>query len=198
VNKKNKIILASASPRRVELLKNIGLIPEKIIPADVDETPLKAEKPANYVQRIAELKAQKIRETEHNKTEENSFIIAADTIACVGARILGKPSDETDARRIMRLLSGRRHRVYTCVVVIAPDGRMHKRNVCTFVKFKRITDAELNEYIATNYWQGKAGAYGLQEDVGGFVISINGSFSSVVGLPLYETKCLLSGLGFVK
>jgi septum formation protein len=191
-NTKHKIILASASPRRVELLKNIGYAPDKIIPADIDETPLKAEKPVDYVQRIAEAKAKKIREI-----EQGHYIIAADTIACVGTRILGKPTDAEDAKRIMKLLSGRKHRVYTCVVVISPDGKMRKRNVCTFVKFKRITSDELNQYIATNYWQGKAGAYGLQEDVGGFVISISGSFSSVVGLPLYETKCLLSGLGFI-
>lgn len=190
---KHNIILASASPRRVELLKNIGLTPERIIPANIDESATKGEKPSDYVQRIAVAKAKKIREI-----EQNHFIIAADTIACVGTRILGKPTDAEDAKRIMSLLSGRKHRVYTCVVVIAPDGKMRKRNVLTFVKFKRITDAELDEYIATNYWQGKAGAYGLQEDVGGFVISISGSFSSVVGLPLYETKCLLYGLGFVR
>lgn len=188
---RSKLILASSSPRRLELLKNIGFTPDEVIPADIDETPHKAEKPRIYTERIAREKAEKI--AAQNK---GAFIIAADTTAAVGTRILGKAENAEEAKRIIKLMSGRQHRVYTSVAVVNPAGELRIKNVVTFVKFKNITEYELEQYIATNSWQGKAGAYGLQEDPGAFVVRINGSFSSVIGLPLYETKSLLLGLGF--
>jgi septum formation protein len=195
---KSKLILGSSSPRRLELIKNIGIEPDKIIKPDIDETPFKNEKPRLYVKRIAEQKnieAKKLLEQEGYDISK-SYILTADTIAAVGTRILGKPKDEADAERILKLISGRKHRVYTSVYLRCPNGDIRSKDSLTYVSFKRVSDQEIEWYLSTNKWQNKAGAYGLQEDAGGFVKSINGSFSGVIGLPLYETKSLLTGNGF--
>jgi len=194
---KSKLILGSSSPRRLELINNIGFSPERIIAADIDETPLKKEKPEIYVDRIALEKIKKIESLLSEQELSENYILTADTIAAVGTRILGKPSDRKDAKKILNLLSGRKHRVFTSVYVRSPNGELKTRKTMTFVKFKRICDLEMEQYLDTDKWQGKAGAYGIQEDAGGFVISINGTFSGVIGLPLYETKCLLKGLGYI-
>ncbi len=190
-----KFILASSSPRRKELLKNIGFIPDLIISPDIDETPKKAEKPNLYVARVAEEKAKAIYELHKN---EGAYILACDTSACVGTRILGKPENELEAKKMLQLMRGRKHRVYSCICLITPEGKIRKKTVLSYVKFKNYPDSEIDEYLKTNLWVGRSGAYSLQEDPGGWVISINGSYSNIIGLPLYETKNLLLGNGFRK
>lgn len=192
---KSKLILASSSPRRLQILNNLGLSPDLVIPADIDETPLKGESPAIYCKRIAKEKALKIRSNQENN---DSFIISGDTIASLGRRIIGKANNSEEAKNILKLMSGRKHKVYSAICAIAPDGTLRQKMTITQVSFKNLSHDEIDEYIATNHWQGKAGAYGLQENPGGFVKTINGSFSGVIGLPAYEAKCLLLGLGFNK
>lgn len=188
---KPKLVLASASPARLELLRGIGLEPEIVASADIDETPGKNEIPREYALRIAIEKARKIKEK-----YPGYFIIAADTIAAAGRRIIGKAADEKGARKILELLSGRRHRVYSGLCIINPEGEKLTRIVQTVVKFKKLDKKELDQYIASKQWQGKSGCYGIQSRAGGFIEWINGSFSNVVGLPLAETKKLLMGAGF--
>ena len=185
------LILASASPRRQELLAQLGVTPTQIWSPDVDETPLKDEQPQHYTARVAALKAA----AGTAKFPEN-FIIAADTSVACGRRILGKPADAADARRMLELLSGRRHRVYTGVSIVAPDGRAVNRLSMTVVQFKRLTAAEISSYLANNEWHGVAGAYKIQGLAEGFITRINGSYSGVVGLPLYETRQMLIGVGY--
>ena len=192
---KSKLILASASPRRLELLKRMGYAPE-VIPADIDETPKKAENPEIYVQRMAEEKAYSV--INNKLAPEDAFVLAADTSVVCAGRIIGKAENRQEAKDIMKLLCGRKHRVLTAVCIISPSGEKRIKLVSTTVKFKNFGDWELEEYLDTEEWKGKAGAYGLQGDPGGFCISINGSFSSVVGLPMYETKNLLLSMGFKK
>lgn len=194
---KSSLILASASPRRLELLKRMGFTPDAVVPADIDESVRKQEKPEDYVKRMAVEKAEKVkgnRQLAIGNSEE--FILAADTTVVCANRIIGKAETREEASEILRLLRGRKHKVLTAVCVIAPGGEKHIKLVTTTVKFKNAMDAEIEEYLDTNEWVGKAGAYGIQGDPGGFCISINGSFSSVVGLPMYETKNMLLGLGF--
>lgn len=179
-------ILASASPRRLNLLKAAGLTPENIIPADLDESPLKNELPQHYVLRIAEAKARAVAMLHPDIT-----ILAADTTVACGRRILGKPADEREARRFLSLLSGRRHRVYTGVAVIPTHGKLRLRTVMTVVQFKRLHAQEITEYLASNEWRGKAGGYAIQGLASRFVTRINGSYTSVVGLPIAETVSLL-------
>ena len=179
-------ILASASPRRLELLAQIGLVPSLVIPAEMDETPRKNEKPEAYVSRMAAEKAAAVTALHPEAT-----ILAADTIVCCGTRILGKPTDESDARRMLTLLSGRRHRVYTAIALHTPTSQKHKR-VLTVVQFKHLHQNELTAYLATNEWQGKAGSYAIQGHAAAFIPRINGSYSNVVGLPLAETSGLLT------
>lgn len=181
------LILASASPRRKDLLAQIGITPTHIIPADIDETPLKGEKPADYVKRLAITKAQAIAQ-QHS----TSVILSADTTVCCGTRILEKPSDIQQARRFLELLSGRAHRVYTAIAVINAQGELRHRTVMTRVHFKHLSDQEMTAYLATNEWKGVAGGYAVQGNAARFITNINGSFSSVVGLPLYETSQLLA------
>jgi septum formation protein len=185
------LVLASASPRRLELLRQIAILPDLIDPAEIDETPLKAELPAPHVARLARAKAEAVR-----ARHPNAFILAADTVVACGRRILGKPEDEAAARRFLTLLSGRRHRVYGGVVAIGADGRMATRLVVSQVGFKRLTDDEIAAYLATGEWRGKAGAYAIQGRAAEFVSWMSGSYSNVVGLPLYETAQLLNGLGY--
>jgi len=181
-----KLILASASPRRKELLAQIGITPDAIVPADIDETPRKDELPLPYVGRMANEKAAAIA-----AQFPNDIVLAADTIVTLGRRILGKPVDAKDAARMLELMSGRRHRVCTAVTVIAPNQKSRSRTTETTVQIKRLTDAEIRVYIASGEWEGKAGAYAIQGRAEVFIKAINGSYSGVVGLPLYETANLL-------
>lgn len=180
------MILASASPRRVQLLAQLGITPDHIIPADIDETPLKGELPAAYVQRVAEAKARAIA-----AKHPQQMILSADTVVVLGRRILPKAEDEATARACLALLSGRRHRVMTCVVVIDARGILRSNVATTTVRFARITAAMMEDYIANREWEGKAGGYGIQGKASAFIPFISGSHSNVVGLPLYETAQLL-------
>jgi septum formation protein len=185
------LVLASASPRRLDLLRQIDIVPEAVDAAEIDETPLKAELPARLVMRLARGKAEAVR-----ARHEGAFILAADTVVACGRRILGKPQDETVARGFLKLLSGRRHRVYGGVATVGPGGRLAARLVMSQVGFKRLTDAEITGYLATGEWREKAGAYAIQGRAAEFVSWMSGSYSNVVGLPLYETAQLLFGLGY--
>lgn len=187
----HKLILASASPARLELLQRIDMAPALVVAAEIDETPGKNELPRQHVLRLAEGKARAVVEKHHG-----AYIVAADTIAACGRRIIGKAADEREARAILALLSGRRHRVWSGLCVIAPDGRARVRAVCTSVKFKRLAQEETDAYIASGQWRGKSGCYGIQGRAGGFIEWINGSFSNVIGLPLAETRAMLTGLGY--
>jgi septum formation protein len=185
------LVLASASPRRLELLRQIGIVPDEVDPAEIDETPLARELPAPHVIRLARAKAEAVR-----PRHTDAFILAADTVVACGRRILGKPEDAMAARRFLDLLSGRRHRVYGGVAVIDPEGRVAMRRVVSQVAFKRLSDSELAAYLATGEWRGKAGAYAIQGYGAALVSWMQGSYSNVVGLPLFETAQLLGGLGY--
>ncbi len=184
-------MLASASPRRLALLRQIGIEPDQIDPSDIDETPLKDETPRLAAARLARAKAEAARER-----RPDAFVLAADTIVAVGRRMLGKAADEAQARKFLTLISGRAHRVLSAVCLIAPDGRTAARLSESRLIFKRLTSAEIAAYLAGDEWRDKAGAYAIQGRAGGFVSSLSGSYSGVVGLPLYETACLLEGLGY--
>jgi septum formation protein len=185
------LVLASASPRRLELLRQIGLEPDRVEPADLDETPLKDETPRLHALRLAREKARAAA-----GRAEGCFVLAADTVVSVGRRILPKAETEAEARLCLGLLSGRNHRVGTAVAVVAPDGREAVRLAETRVAFKRLSDQEVEDYLASGEWRGKAGGYAIQGFAGGFVTGLVGGYSGVVGLPLYETRCLLEGLGW--
>jgi len=184
------LILASESPRRVELLAQIGLTPDRIEPAAIDETPLKDELPAKLALRLACAKARVIA-----AGHPGAIILAADTIVAAGRRILPKPEDEKTARACLTLLSGRRHRVMTGLAVIDAAGKERTRLVETRLAFKRLSEAEIEAYLACGEWRGKAGGYAIQGRAGAFIPWINGSYSAVVGLPLAETAQLLGASG---
>lgn len=188
---KSQFVLASASPARLELLKSINLVPDSVSPADIDETPQKNELPKDYVMRIAAAKAETV-----SKKFPQAFVVAADTIGVAGRAIIGKAENEIESRKILNMLSGRRHRVLTGLCIISPEGIMRVKVIQTTVKFKRLEKNELDEYIKSGQWKGKSGCYGIQSMAGGFIEWINGSFSNVVGLPLVETRNMLKGLGF--
>jgi len=185
------LVLASASPRRIELLRQIGIVPDRIDPADIDETPAPGELPPAHVVRLAEAKARAVA-----PRHPGAFILAADTVVACGRRILPKAEDEATARVCLTLLSGRRHRVYGGVAVMTPPGETAIRRVVTQVAFKRLSKTELDAYLASGEWRGKAGGYAIQGRAGAFVTMLQGSYSGVVGLPLYETLNLLTGLGY--
>ena len=182
-----KLILGSASPRRRDLLGQIGVVPDRVAPADIDETPLKGELPRIYVERIAREKNAAIN--------ADGLILTADTVVSAGRRILGKPSDATEAAQFLMLLSGRRHRVTTSVCVRLGEI-VRQRTVETRVKMKRLSDHELSAYLRSGEWQGKAGGYAIQGIGAALIPEINGSYTNVVGLPLTETANLLQGLGY--
>jgi septum formation protein len=186
-----RLVLASASPRRQELLAQVGIAPDAVSPADIDETPARGELPAALARRLADAKA-----VVAAKRHPGDWILAADTVVAVGRRILGKPEDEAEARRFLRLLSGRRHKVVGGIAVVAPDGARRTRLVTTAVTFKRLEQGEIDRYLASGEWRGKAGGYAIQGRAGAFVRAIGGSYFNVVGLPLYETLALLRGSGF--
>jgi septum formation protein len=184
------LVLASASPRRLDLLRQIGLEPDRVEPADIDETPKPDETPRRLALRLACEKAEA-----GAARAPGCAVLAADTVVAVGRRILPKAETEAQARQCLTLLSGRAHRVMTGVAVIAPDGRRASRLSESRLHFKRLTAAEIDAYVAGGEWAGKAGGYGFQGAAGIFVMNLQGSYSGVVGLPLYETWCLLAGLG---
>lgn len=192
---KNKIplILASASPRRVDLLKESGVVPDRIIPADIDETRLKNEKPQELVRRLAVAKARAVA-AQH----PDSAVLAADTTVAVGRRIMEKPADEAEARQFLELMSGRRHRVYGGICLITPDGRERARLCESVVQFKRLSFEEIRHYLASCEWEGKAGGYAIQGIAAGFVSFLSGSHSNVVGLSIYDTINLLTGSGVIE
>lgn len=185
------LVLASASPRRLELLRQVGIEPDIVEPADIDEAPRARELPAHYAARVAHDKADTVA-ARHSGT----YVLAADTVVALGRRILPKAEDEAAARRCLQLLSGRRHRVLGGIAVIAPDGRRAERLVTTIVSFKRLTAEEIQAYLASGEWRGKAGGYAIQGRAAAFVPRLNGSYPNVVGLPLVEAVALLAGLGY--
>jgi septum formation protein len=182
------LVLASASPRRIALLAQIGVTPDQTLAPDIDETPLSGELPRQYAARLARAKAA--------AGPTGKFVLAADTVVAAGRHILGKPATEDEARAILSLLSGRRHRVYTAIVLVAPDGRRAERVVQSIVAFARIAPPELSTYLAAGEWRGKAGGYAIQGQAARFVRFLSGSYSNVVGLPLFETAQLLRGFGW--
>jgi septum formation protein len=186
------LILASASPRRRDLLAQIGVTPEAIDPADIDETERDGELPAPLAVRLAAEKARAVA-----PRHEGAIILASDTVVAAGRRILPKAEDEATAERCLRLLSGRSHRVHTGLAVLGADGVERTRRVETRVKVKRLSDAEIAGYLASGEWHGKAGGYAIQGAFAAFIPSIIGSYSGVVGLPLYETANLLRASGYV-
>jgi septum formation protein len=185
-----ELVLASASPRRIELLALIGITPDRIDPADIDETPLKDETPPRLAARLARTKAAAVA-----GRSPGAVVVAADTVVAVGRRLLEKPADATEAEKFLRLLSGRNHRVFTGVAVATGDDVRH-RVVETRVSFKRLSDAEIAHYVAGGDWRGKAGGYGIQGPAAAFVLRIIGSHPAVMGLPLPETVNLLAGAGW--
>ena len=183
------LVLASASPRRLTLLEQIGVTPDRVIASDVDETPLRDELPRQYAIRMARAKS--------DATDvDGAFVLAADTVVAAGRRILPKADSEAEARQCLTLLSGRRHRVMTAVAVRAPDGRGAERLSESIVTFARLSDDEIDAYLATGEWTGKAGGYAIQGKAACFIRALSGSHSNVVGLPLFETARLLRGFGW--
>ncbi len=194
-----RLALASASPRRLALLEQIGLRPDDVVPADIDETPLRKERPRQLAVRLATAKGRAARERLSAMggitPAWNGFVLSADTVVAAGRRILPKAETAEQARACLDLLSGRAHDVLTAVAVLAPDGREATRLVESRVTFKRLSHVEVEGYVASGEWEGKAGGYAIQGLAGAFVTNIAGSYSAIVGLPLYETAGLLEGLG---
>jgi len=186
-----RLVLASASPRRLDLLRQIGLQPDAVEAAEVDETPLKDETPRLLAIRLAVAKAERVA-----AAHGGSFVLGADTVVALGRRVLPKAESEQQVRECLDLLSGRAHRVLTGVCVIGPEGRKIQRLVESRLHFKRLTPGEVDGYVNSGEGLGKAGGYGVQGRAGAFVIALQGSYSGVVGLPLYETANLLTGLGY--
>jgi septum formation protein len=185
------LVLASASPRRLELLRQVGLMPDCIDPADIDEAPRRGELPPAHAMRLAEEKAQAVI-----ARHPGAYVLAADTVVACGRRILPKTEDEASARSCLELLSGRRHRVHGAIALVSPDGRLVTRRVESQVSFKRLSEAEIGAYLRTGEWQGKAGGYAIQGQAAALIRWVSGSYSNVVGLPLFETSQLLAGRGY--
>lgn len=184
-------ILASASPRRVDLLASIGVVPDRIVPADIDETPGKAELPRPYAVRMAIEKAQKVA-----AQNPDSLVLAADTVVGCGRRILPKAETPNQVRACLALISGRRHQVLTAMTLISPDGKISKALSQTTVTFKRLSPREIDAYIQSGEWSGKAGGYGIQGRAGALVKTLRGSYTGVVGLDLYGAMGLLNAAGY--
>jgi septum formation protein len=184
-----RLVLASASPRRLDLLARIGVVPDAVIPAEIDESPFKQELPSDYARRMSAVKAAAV-------AAPGDLTLAADTVVAAGRRILPKTETEEEARAALGLLSGRRHRVLSAVTVIDPQGRARHRLSTTMVAFKRFDAPELDSYISGGEWKGKAGGYAIQGRAEALVRMISGSHSGVVGLPLYETRALLRAAGY--
>ncbi len=192
-----KLVLASASPRRLALLQQIGIEPDELVPADLDETPNRSELPRRLAARLAAEKARAAAKIVAKRPEiAGAYVIAADTVVALGRRILPKCELMEEAGTCLRLLSGRSHRVYSGVTLITPKGAERHRLVETRVRFKRLSGDEIEAYLASGEWRGKAGGYAVQGLAGSFVVKLIGSYTNVVGLPLYETMSLLSGEGY--
>jgi septum formation protein len=192
MNMQTNLILASQSPRRKELLARMGITPYKILPADIDETPLRGEKPRALVARLAKEKALKIA-----SLYPSVFVLGADTVVAVGTRILGKPAHRDHAEEFLTLISGRRHRVLSGLALVTPTGNIRSRVTETIVRVKRLNPQEIKCYLDSGEWEGKAGGYGIQGSFEVFVNDISGSYSNIVGLCLFSTRQLLIGNGFL-
>jgi len=192
-----KLVLASGSPRRLALLNQAGIEPDALKPADVDETPGRSEMPRACANRLARTKADAaVKSVQLDDELRGAFILAADTVVAVGNRILPKATLVDEAAQCLRLLSGRNHRVYTAICMVTPRGAYRQRLVESRVRFKRLSEDDIQTYIGSGEWRGKAGGYAVQGIAGSFVVKLVGSYSNVVGLPLYETVTLLAGEGF--
>ena len=192
-----KLILASGSPRRLALLQQIGIEPDALLPADVDETPRKSESPRELARRLARAKLEVASDAaRRNDMLRDAYLISADTVVAVGRRVLPKAERLDEAADCLRLLSGRQHRVYTAVCILSPKDRRRERMVETRVRFKRLSNREIEGYLSSGEWRGKAGGYAIQGLAAAFTVKLVGSYSAVVGLPLYETMSLLEGEGF--
>ena len=190
-------VLASASPRRLELLARIGVVPDAVVPADIDETPVRGEMPALYAERVATEKVTAVGEK-----HPNAVVLAADTVVAVGRRILPKAEDPVTARACLKLLSGRRHRVFGGLAVLRPadagaERQMHQKVVQSTVTFKRLEEVEIDRYIESGEWEGKAGGYAIQGRAEGLIRFVSGSYSNIVGLPLFEVRQVFRPLGLV-
>jgi septum formation protein len=183
------LVLASASPRRLTLLAQIGVVPDRVVSPDIEEIPARGELPREFARRIARAKAASI-------PEAGCVVLAADTVVAAGRRILPKAETAEQARAALALLSGRRHRVVTAVLLVGPGGRRLERLVSSVVGFSRLTETQLEAYLANGEWRGKAGGYAIQGRAASFIRFLSGSYSNVVGLPLFETAQLLRGLGW--
>jgi septum formation protein len=191
------LVLASGSPRRLGLLQQAGIEPDFLRPADVDEKPGKGETPRTLAKRLARTKAEvALRQAEREEDMAGAFIVTADTVVAVGRRILPKAEMVDEAANCLRLLSGRNHKVFTSVCVVTPGKAIRQKLVETRVRFKRLSREELESYLASGEWRGKAGGYAIQGIAGSFVVKLIGSYTSVVGLPLYETVSMLQGEGY--
>ena len=197
-----RLVLASGSPRRLALLAQVGIEPDRIMPMEIDETPQRSEHPRSLAKRLAEAKARAAHssllaegEAAEGPEERGAMVLGSDTVVSVGRRILGKAETLEEASESLVLLSGRSHRVYTGIALLTTRGRLRQRLVETRVRFKRLSEAELEGYLASGEWRGKAGGYAVQGRAAAFVQKLSGSYSSVVGLPLHETVNLLAGEG---
>ena len=192
-----KLVLASGSPRRLALLNQLGVEPDRILPSTVDETPKRNELPRNLARRLSLEKVQAALATMKAEAEQTeSLVLAADTVVSVGRRILPKAEMIEEAATCLTLLSGRSHRVYTGLALATAKGHIRRRLIETRVRFKRLSREDVESYLASGEWRGKAGGYAVQGFAGAFVIKLNGSYSNVVGLPLYEVMTLLTGEGY--
>ncbi|MBO6637392.1 MAG: Maf-like protein [Roseitalea sp.] len=204
MNAPQTLVLASGSPRRVELLAQAGIEPDRLLPANIDETPFKSEHPRSLARRLSGEKAERARaivDDERAALPEDErgaapHVIAADTVVAVGSQIMPKAELLDEASQCLRMLSGRAHRVYTGLALVSPKGQLRQRVVETRVRFKRLTREELESYLASGEWKGKAGGYAIQGFAGTFVVKLVGSYTNVVGLPLAETVALLTGEGY--
>jgi septum formation protein len=192
-----KLILASGSPRRLALLNQAGIDPDALRPVDIDETPIRGELPRACATRLARTKADAaFAVASEEEGLRGAYLLAADTVVAVGRRILPKAELIDEAAQCLRLLSGRNHRVHSAVCLVTPKGSFRQRLVETRVRFKRLSEEDIEAYLDSGEWRGKAGGYAAQGIAGSFIVKLVGSYSSVVGLPLYETMALLSGEGY--
>ncbi|MCH4540106.1 septum formation inhibitor Maf [Ochrobactrum sp. POC9] len=193
----HKLVLASGSPRRIELLGQAGIEPDHIHPADIDETPQRGEHPRSLARRLSREKARKAQEQlKDDANFANSFLLAADTVVAVGRRILPKTEIADEARECLRLLSGRTHKVFTGVSLVLPNGNLRQTLVETRLRFERLSRQQMDAYLSSGEWRGKAGGYAIQGLAGSFVVKLVGSYTNVVGLPLQETISLLSDVDY--
>jgi septum formation protein len=192
-----KLVLASGSPRRVQLINQVGIEPDSLRPTDIDETPQRGELPRACANRLARAKAEAALALVRVDEElQGSYILSADTVVAVGRRILPKAELLDEAAQCLRLLSGRNHRVHTAICLVTPKEAFRQRLVETKVRFKRLSEEDIEAYLGSGEWRGKAGGYAAQGLAGSFIVKIVGSYTNIVGLPLYETATLLSGEGF--